>query len=316
MKKKLIYALSVAAAVLLLFIGYMTVRGGYDIQYGENSEYLRAKITKISKVDEDRPYEGSSYVNTTYHFKAQIKSGDRAGATVDATQIIDSSAMYNANPVEEGDTVIIYQSRVGDESSWSFAEFVRSDATIVLAVLFCIAIVLFGRFKGLKTLVTLILTICAVFFVLIPAIIGGRNIYFWTIVVCLYITVMTLVIVNGISYMSLVGALGCMGGVLIAAAITLVMDVFLKLTGYTDECTIYIKGINNGAINLKALVFAGILIGSIGAVMDVAVNIAASVHEVATKIEAPSFRELYKSGITISRDIIGTMSNTLILAYI
>ena len=316
MNKKIVYGASIFLAVVLLVLGYLAVRDGYDIQYGENSEYLRAKITEITKVDEVRPYENSSYSTTTYYFKAEIKSGDRSGETVDVTQLIDSSALYNANPVEEGDTIIIYQSRVGNEDSWVFAEYVRSDAIIVLAALFCIAIVVFGRIKGLKTLVTLLLTVGAVFFVLIPAIIGGRNIYFWTIAVCLYITAMTLVIVNGISFMSLVGAIGCMGGVLISAAITLVMDHFMRLTGYTDECTIYIKGINSGAINLKALVFAGILIGSIGAVMDVAVNIAASVHEVATKIEKPSFRELYKSGITISRDIIGTMSNTLILAYI
>ena len=232
MKNKIIYGASVIFAVLLLVLGYLAVRDGYNIQYGESSEYLRAKITEITKVDEVKPYENSDYSTTTYHFKAEIKSGDRKGDTVKATQLIDSAAMYNANPVEDGDTIIIYQSRVGDESSWVFAEFVRSDAIIVLAVLFCVAIVIFGRIKGLKTLVTLFLTIGSVFFVLIPAIIGGRNIYLWTIVVCLYITAMTLVIVNGISFMSLVGAIGCMGGVLISAAITLVIDQFIKLTGH------------------------------------------------------------------------------------
>ncbi|MBR6918018.1 MAG: YibE/F family protein [Clostridia bacterium] len=317
MKKNLIYALSIALAVALLIVGYFAVKDGYDIEYGDNtSEYLRAKITKIAKTEEYAPYENSSYNMTTYYFEAQIKSGDRSGETIKATQVIDSSAMYNARPVSEGDTVIVYQVRVGDDSSWVFAEYVRSDAIIALAAVFFIAIIAFGRMKGLKTLTSLILTVSSVLFVLIPAIIGGRNIYFFTIIVCLYITAMTLIIVNGLSYLSLVGGIGCMGGVLIAAAVTLVIDVFLKLSGYTDECTIYIKGINDGTIDLKALVFAGILIGSIGAVMDVAVNIAASVHEVATKIEKPTFKELYKSGITISRDIIGTMSNTLILAYI
>ncbi|MBQ7714774.1 MAG: YibE/F family protein [Clostridia bacterium] len=317
MKNKIIYAVSILVAVLLLLAGYLCVKDGYDIQYGDGqSEYLRAKITEIKKVDEKAPYATSTNKVTTYTFKCDVKSGSLEGKSLTATQIIDSSALYNSHPVSEGDTVIVYQSRVGDDSSWVFAEFVRSDATLILALLFCAAIILFGRTKGLKTLVTLILTICSVFFVLIPAIISGRNIYIWTIIVCLYITAMTLVIVNGISFMSLVAGIGCMGGVLIAAAITLIMDVFLKLTGYTDECTIYIKGINNGIIDLRALVFAGILIGSIGAVMDVAVNIAASLHEVATKIKSPSFKELFRSGITISRDIIGTMSNTLILAYI
>ena len=244
MNKKVIYWISIALAVVILALGYLSVRDGYDIDYGDSSEYLRAKITKIEDVEEYKPYDESSYTSTTYTFKCEVKSGSMKGKSVTATQTIDSSALYNADPVEEGRTIIIYQTRLGDDSSWVFAEYVRSDATLVLAVLFCAAIVIFGRMKGLKTLVSLILTIGSVFFVLMPAIIGGRNIYFWTIAVCLYITAMTLVIVNGISYMSLVAGIGCMGGVLIAAGITLVMDVFLRLTGYTDECTIYIRGIN------------------------------------------------------------------------
>lgn len=317
MKKKIFYYLCIVLAVLLLAVGYFTVRGGYDIDVGgSKNDYVRAKITKLTDTDESRPYSSSDYVTTTYHFKAEITSGEMKGKVIEASQVIDAGALYNTHPVSEGDKIIVYRSQVGDTTTWMFSEYVRSDATAVLALLFCASLVLFGRSKGLKTLVTLILTIGSVFFVLIPAIIDGRNIYFWTIVVCLYITAMTLIIVNGISYMSLVGGIGCMGGVLIAAIITVIMDGIIKLTGYTDECTIYIKAIKGGAINLRALVFAGILIGSIGAVMDVAVNIAASLHEVATKVAKPSFRELFKSGITISRDIIGTMSNTLILAYI
>ncbi|MBQ7669500.1 MAG: YibE/F family protein [Clostridia bacterium] len=316
MKNRIVYIISVVIAASLLIAGYFTVKDGYDLNYGDGSEYFKAKITSIDSIDIDKPYENSSYTQTTYKFTAVIKNGSRKGDTISATQVIDSAAMYNSNPVETGDNIIVYQSRINDENSWSFAEYVRSDAVIVLAVLLCAAIIVFGRSKGLKTIVTLALTIASVFFVLVPAIIGGRNIYFWTIVVCLYITAMTLVIVNGISFMSLVAGIGCMGGVLVAAIITVVTDAIIKLTGYTDECTIYIKGINEGSIDLKALVFAGILIGSIGAVMDVAVNIAAALHEVASKIEKPSFRELFRSGVTISRDIIGTMSNTLILAYI
>ena len=298
---------------------YSYAEGSYvisDLRY----EYFSAIVTEVGTPATE---DGQVVVK----FSAQATDGKYKGETFDLEQTVPSSGesvSLISDKVNVGDVVNI-KDQVGakstavsfaDKQNWVFAEHVRSDATIILAVLFCIAIVVFGRAKGLKTLVTLILTIASVFFVLIPAIIGGRNIYFWTIAVCIYITAMTLVIVNGVSFMSLVGGIGCMGGVLVAAMITLIMDRILNLTGYTDECTIYIKGINNGVIDLKAIVFAGILIGAIGAVMDVAVNIAASVHEVAAKIKKPTFKELYRSGITISRDIIGTMSNTLILAYI
>ncbi len=314
MKKKVIYWISIALSVVLLFLGYLAVKDGYDFGETMHADYLRAKITRL--IGEKETAQPGSLGITTLSFEAEIESGDRKGETVTAAQTIDPSSITSTHKVSEGDTVIITQSRPGDDSSWSFAEYVRSDAIIVLALLFCVILVIFGRTKGLKTLVTLLLTVGSVFFVLVPAILGGHNIYFWTVAVCLYITSMTLVIVNGISFMSLIGGIGCMGGVLIAAAITAIVDSIIRLTGFTDECTIYIRAMSGGSIDLKALIFAGILIGSVGAVMDVAVNISASLHEVASKISKPTVKELFRSGITISRDILGTMSNTLILAYI
>ena len=93
------------------------------------------------------------------------------------------------------------------------------------------------------------------------------------------------------------------------------MDGVLKLTGYVDENSIYLKQLNM-AIDLKAIIFAGILIGAVGAIMDVSIDIASSLSEVSSKMEKPSFGEIVKSGFNIGKDIMGTMTNTLILAYI
>jgi len=318
MKKKIIYLLSVIFCIVLPFIGYFAVNAEGNA-FGPDSDtpYLRAEVTEITdevSVDLD---DAGTMVDTTYTFNATVTKGEYKGDTLTATQIISSYAMFNPRPVSVGDKVIVYPALLAeDEVAWSFAEYVRSDAIIVLCVLFCISLVVFGRSKGVKTLISLALTLVAVFLVLIPIILRGGNIYFWTIIICLYITAMTLITVNGLTRMSLVAGLGCMGGVLISALITVIMDLFLKLTGFADEHAIYIQGINDGITDVKALVFAGILVGAIGAVMDVAVNISASLHEIAVKAITASFSELFKSGMTISRDIIGTMSNTLILAYI
>lgn len=318
MTKKIIYYACIAVSVVLLILGYLFVSGGEN-PFGpdvEHESYTRAKVLEITDVKTTFLDDDGNFIDTTYCFTVLLTSGENKGKTLSVTQDISSYIPYNPRPVSVGDKIIITQSIIGDETSWNFAEYVRSDYIIVLAVLFCIALVVFGKIKGLKTLFTLILTIGAVFFVLVPAIITGRNIYLFTIIVCLYITAMTLVTVNGLTNMSLVAGLGCMGGVLISAVITLISDIFMKLTGFTDEHAIYIQGIGDGNIDMKALIFAGILVGSIGAVMDVAVDIAASLKEICSKVEKPTFRELFKSGITISRDVIGTMSNTLILAYI
>lgn len=314
--KKIIYYASIFLSVALLVVGYCFISSkGTPFETADSTEYVNAKILEITDTTTTSTAEGSTMTDTVYTFNAKLLGGKNKGETVSATQLESSYANFNARPVSVGDKVILC--RTDESESWSFAEYHRSDIILILAAAFCAALVIFGHSKGLKTLVTLLLTVASVVFVLIPAILSGQNIYIWTVMICIYITAMTLVIVNGVSYMSLVGGIGCIGGVAVAAIITTGSDIFLKLSGYTDDCTLYLSYIGGkGTIDIRALTFAGILIGSIGAVMDVAVNIAASLHEVANKIDHPSFKELYKSGITISRDIIGTMSNTLILAFI
>ena len=72
----------------------------------------------------------------------------------------------------------------------------------------------------------------------------------------------------------------------------------------------------NITLDLRAIIFGAIVVGAIGAIMDVAVDISSALNEVASKIEKPTFSELYSSGMNIGRDVLGTMANTLVLAYI
>ena len=95
---------------------------------------------------------------------------------------------------------------------------------------------------------------------------------------------------------------------------TVISAYFLNLTGITSEETIYIK--MDFDIDLNALIFAGIILGAVGAVMDVSVSISSSLKEIHDQVDSPTFGGLVKSGITIGRDIMGTMANTLVLAYI
>ena len=95
------------------------------------------------------------------------------------------------------------------------------------------------------------------------------------------------------------------------------MDNIIKLTGYVDENSVYLVYLNEeNPIDLKAIIFSSIIIGAIGAIMDVAVDISVALKEIADKVKDSSFHSIVKSGLTIGRDILGTMSTTLILAYI
>lgn len=314
MKKKVIYAVCVVIAVIIPIVAWLIVDRQYSkIEFDSGEIHLKARVLEIVSSGSDEQISEDYAPDKSIVFTTRVISGSRKGETYTATQTISSYAPYNPKEVEAGDKVIItsYQNE-----TWVFNEYVRSDALIILAGVFFIALIAFGRSKGVKTTLSLILTVMSVI-IMISAILIGGNIYALAVLTSLYIVFMTLLIVNGIGHMSFSAALGCVGGILISGALTLLMSYAAGITGFTDECALYLSYIgDSNMIDLKALVFAGIIIGCIGAVMDVAVDIAASLHEIAVKIGNPTFAGLFKSGITISRNVIGTMSNTLILAYI
>ena len=101
------------------------------------------------------------------------------------------------------------------------------------------------------------------------------------------------------------------------ALLTLLVSNLLHLTGMSDEQSVYLMMMEDVQVDLRALLFGAILVGAVGAVMDVAMSLSSSLLEVSEKMgERRNFKELFRSGMTIGRDIMGTMANTLILAYI
>lgn len=312
MKSKLIYATAVVLCVLLLVAGYLYLTGGKSFTDTLDTEYLRAEVVEITGVNEDVSDTGD-LLSSDICFKAEIKSGKYKGTVVSSEQNYSSYTPLNPHEVDVGDTVII--ANFG-EDEWVFIDFLRSDALIVLLVLFALLILVYGRSKGAKTLLSLTLTVFSVAFVFFPAVLNGKNVSLWAVIVCLYIIVMTLVIVNGISTMSIAAACGCASGVLISLTITVITDCFIGLSGNSDSHSIFLLYIGKNGVDPLSLIYASIIIGSVGAVMDVAVDISASLKELTIKLGSPTRSELLRSGLNIGRDVIGTMSNTLILAYI
>jgi uncharacterized membrane protein len=128
---------------------------------------------------------------------------------------------------------------------------------------------------------------------------------------------MTLVLVGGVNKKTLAAMTGCLSGVAMAALLVLIMDGVLHLTGVVNDESVYLTMLDpENPIDLKGIFFGAILIGAMGAIMDVSMSIASALKELAENSRIVTFACLVRSGITIGRDIMGTMANTLVLAYI
>lgn len=321
-KDKLIYILTIILSALYIFVGNKSANAN-KIDYTLSNNIgtpITVKVTAvIDEHYENVVYEGFETDDEIVLFEAKILSGYRKGEVVTAIQQIDSMYAIRQKNVEPGDKIIIYKNQNGNVENvrYMFAEYHRIDFIAILWVAFLVLLLVLGRRNGLNTLVSLVFTVASIFFVFIPAVLNGGNIYSWSISTCIYIILMTLLIISGFSKKSLAAMIGCSSGVLVAGIIAVMANKICQLTGLTTEDSMYLLFLNNeNPIDLRAIIFAAIILGAVGAIMDVSMSLSSSLAEMKEQVGNMTSAQITKSGMVVGRDIMGTMANTLILAYI
>ena len=150
---------------------------------------------------------------------------------------------------------------------------------------------------------------------MLPLMLGGMHPVLAAIIIVFLSTFVTLWLVAGLNKKSITAIIGTLSGVLIATLIAYIFSDLAHLSGGTmqdTEALLYVS--ETSKLQIKGLLLAGILIASLGAVMDVAMSISSSMFELASVSSKLTTRELIRSGMNVGTDMIGTMTNTLILA--
>jgi len=321
-KDTILYLITILSSLAFLFFGNQYA--AKDLELYQNNDYemvtVVAKVNEVTDQTTTSEYDPDGnliYENTEVSFSATVTEGETKGQLLLGIQNIDPILNSNLAQVDAGDKVLLLYNDFYGEPIWEFIEFIKVDKLYVLGILFALALLLFGRAKGFNTLISLTFTCAGIFLVFIPSILTGKNIYVSAIIICLFTTVMTFLIINGYNKKTLAASLGCIGGLFTAGALTLIMGKILTLTGYSSEESFYLTFLSpDRPLDLKAIIFAAILIGAMGAIMDVAMSISSSLQELNEQAGTSSSSDLFRSGMNIGRDIMGTMVNTLILAYI
>ncbi len=320
-KKTIVYVATVIFSVVYLLVAGLIAVGDDGVFGQEQAEKtVKAEVLRITdrkKISYESDGESTTSMELIY-FEARALNSDVKGKTLYAVQELDLMFALRQPDIQQGDKVMLAYSPTDDGTAdYYLTDFSRTGPLFLLCAVFFLLLILFGRKKGLDTIISLVFTCLAVFVTLIPAILDGKNVYFWSIITCVFITVMTLLLINGANVKSLAAGVGCVGGVLASGLIVLIVRGSVKLTGMLDEEWVYLSTIKPGqTIDLKGIIFGMIIVGAVGAVMDVAMSIASSLYEIHEKSPTLPASELLKSGLTIGRDIMGTMANTLVLAYI
>lgn len=321
-RDRLFYLAVLAVSVLFLIVGNrIAVSGNAYFQSGSRADtYYRSEVIAVTEPERvEAAYDGWTDVHYEQDVTLRIDEGAVRGEVVTVhQQFAEPNDGYKVFFYEVGDRVFAgfnFDSEM--EPEWFIADHLREGPMLALVIAFFALIIAFGRFKGFNTVVSLVFTCAAVFFIMIPAIIKGENIYLVTFITATYTIVMTLAIVAGVHPKSVAAAVGCICGVGFSGLLTLAMQDVMYISGLIDEDSSFVMYINADAvIDLRGVIFAAIVIGALGATMDVAMSIASSLDELLYHRPDLSDFELMRSGLNIGRDIIGTMANTLVLAYV
>lgn len=292
--------------LMLIFTPFMVNATSSSLSEEYQTNIQRAKVIEIIK-------ETTYSESIVQSINIEILSGDYDGeiAQINNTYLGNGYDFY----LEEGDYISVVVEE-GEEVSYYFYSIDKTNSIILLLLIFASSIIILGGMKGFKALISLGITVALIILVLIPLLLEGYSPIFLSVLICMLSTITTFVITNGFSKKSLVAIIGVCGGLIVAGTLAYLFGVLANITGYSSGDAQMLQYLPSGvSFNYKGLLFAGIIIGALGACMDVAMEITSSLIEIKKHKPKISNKELVKSGFNIGQDIMGTMVNTLVLAY-
>ncbi len=310
----------------LLFLGMFLWLHPQDILKGKNEifnvyrdemvEFEKATVkaipTEEKNVDE---FAEGAYVGTQ-ELTCVVKSGRYKGEIMTVYNYF--GPLYGV-PVELGDSVVVtIKTHTNGETSATVYEFNRIPIIGAFMLLFFIIVILIGGKTGLKSLVGLILTFLCLFFILIPLLLKGWPTIPTTFAMCAFISLVAFTILGGVHRKTISAYLGTLAGMVFAMIFGLAVQSLTKIDGLRLEDAEPLMQLRyiGATVKIRGLMVAGIIISALGAVMDVAMSISSALEEIYAANPTLSSISLFRSGMNIGRDMVGTMTNTLILAFL
>lgn len=265
---------------------------------------------EVISILEQRPVEVLGNPQTYQKLEIKLNSGQTI--TIDhGDQPLPHSVAYQV-----GDQLVISSTQDLDGNPLYFIiDFVRRPALLFLAIIFIVITIIVGRLKGISSLFSMTITFAGIFLFLIPQLLAGHDPILISLLTSLFIIPITFYLSHGFNKKTTIA--------LFSTIITLSLTAFLavsfinlaRLSGYSTEEAIFLQNIAGGRINIRGLLLAGIIIGTLGVLDDITISQSAVVQQLINLSPRKNFKKIYTSAMSVGRDHIASMVNTLVLAY-
>lgn len=276
-------------------------------------------------VVENVKYEDAESINqgeqtTKQEVTVRVLTGDFKGSERIIDNMLTGNPAYDI-PLSKGDKVILHMEPVSDtvtapeDVDIFIADIQRNTEIYIFTGIFCILLLIIGQKKGLTSIISILSTLALIFFMLMPMILNGFCPIASAVLTGIISTVITIYLVGGFNSKSSAAIIGTSISLAFAGALSMLAIYFAHLTGFAGEENMFLYTARPD-LSFTGILSASMIIAALGALMDTAVSIASTVNEIYETDKTLSVKQLFKSGMNVGRDIIGTMSNTLILVYL
>lgn len=283
----------------------------------EKQEILPSQIGQVLSVEnfkEIAPSAEGELKQTRQSVEIKILSGSHKGEKIIIDNVLTGNPAYDIN-LKPDEKVILHVEQTNGNVNYFVEDKYRAGGLYLLTGLFFLLLLVVGGKKGFFSLISILTTLGLIFWMLTPLVLNDVNPVFATVLTCLLASVISIYLVGGINAKSSSAILGTALSLVFAAILSVLSIKLVNLNGYASEQYMYLAAAH-ADLNLLEVLASAMIIGSLGAVMDIGMSISSTINELFASNADMEIRDLFFSGMNVGKDIIGMMANTLILAYL
>ena len=315
---KILTIITLVVCLFLFVFGYLWARPEKEevIQADDYAEYDNGTVIQVLSDSTTVDPVAENARRGEQLLIVEMTSGQYKGEML---QVYNYVGPIYGEQLKVGDSCTLTVSTYSDGTvTATVFEYNRQTPILIIIALFFIATILVGGKKGLQSLIGLIITILSIFLILFPALLKGAPTLPTTLGICIYVSLVSLVILSGVSKKTICAFLGTTMGMVLAFIFAVIAQKLLRISGLrmADVEPLLQLRQTGTPIGLRGLLSASVIISSLGAVMDVAMSLSSALQEVHEANNKLNTKELFTSGMNIGRDMVGTMTNTLLLAFL
>lgn len=274
----------------------------------ELQETVKAKVLEIIE-QSDRQIMGTDATTTVQTLRIELLAGEKAGQVMS----LDNDIMV----LDVGDVIFVNRLVAIDDTEYlTFKDIERRPQLFWMALLMVVLVIGFSGWQGMRALFSLALSILAILFLLVPALLAGYEPALVSLLIAGVILASSLFLTHGFKPRVMIAFIGTFSAVGVTCLLAWLSVDWLRLTGFGSDASVYLNFSTGGTLDFAGLLLGSIIIGLLGVLDDVSITQASVVQELrAANPELTSF-ELYKRAINVGRDHVGSLVNTLALAYL